>query len=179
MEGNLYADWKSFDHPQLGPVEIGGCLSKNYDSGPASYINVMCLPGPDYERLLANHTKWHLYLVMQSPLVRIVEADVSALDGGYYRIEVLIGNEGFLPTYGTEQALLSKTAKTVEVRLSLEGAELVGGEAVVDLGHLPGHSAAGRAEWVVKGDSGSRAIIEAISQKGGVHTRELELSQHP
>ena len=42
MGGKIFFDWKEFDHPQLGKVEIGEFVSKSYNSTYRSYINVMC-----------------------------------------------------------------------------------------------------------------------------------------
>ncbi len=177
MEGKLFVGWKPYDHPQLGRIEIGGFLNKVYDPSTRTYSNVMCLPGPDYERLLENHTKWHLYLMMQSPLVRVSDVDVTALDEGFFRITAAIENQGFLPTYVTEQALRAETAETVKATISLQGADRVGGTEVVDLGHLPGSSSAKKVEWLVQTTSRNpTAIIKVVSRKGGTHSREVSIS---
>ena len=75
MDGRLFVDWTPFEHPTLGPVEIGGFLWKIYDAKTKTYTNVQCLPGPVWEKTLDNHTKWHLYLIEQSPLLRIANTD--------------------------------------------------------------------------------------------------------
>jgi hypothetical protein len=167
MGGKLFVEWQPFDHPQLGKVEIGGFLNKVYDSRYETYTQVMCLPGPGYDKLLAGHTQWHLFLMLQSPLVRVIDVEAHPLDSDYFRITARVQNEGPLPTNVTHYALEAGLAKTVKAKVKLEDAELVSGPARIDLGHLKGH-AARDVEWVVKATrKGAAVTVEAVSQKGG------------
>lgn len=191
MGGRIFVDWKPYDHPQLGKVEIGGFVRKIYNSNYKTYINLMCYPGPIYEDFLNKHTKWNLYLVSMSPLVRITDITVTPGESGYYKIVASIQNQGFLPTYITQYALRNQTAKTVKATISLAGASLVSGKDKVDLGHLPGNSAAGstrfyrpsavspveEVEWMVKttGEVTPTVVIKAISEKGGTDTKKITL----
>jgi hypothetical protein len=182
LDGRIFINWKPYDHPQLGRVEIGGFLRKVYDPNYKSYTNVMCWPGPEFEDFLEKHTKWNLYLISQSPYVRITEVKLHHEDAGYIKISAGIQNQGFLPTNVTQQAIKNQTAKPVKVTLSLEGAEMVMGKEVVDLGHLPGHtslqpSPVRTVEWMIriKGASTPQAVIKVESEKGGTHTRKISL----
>lgn len=177
MDGGLFVDWQPYDHPQLGPVEIGGFLGKVKNPEYGTYTNVMSLPGEDYERLLDNHTEWHLYLMSVSPLVRIGNVETIPLEDGYYRIRAPVTNTGDLPTYVSRQAILGETAAPVTATLTLDGATLVGGEASVDLGHLSANSTSGAAEWLVRvSGSGATVMITAVSQKGGTDKKTVYLN---
>lgn len=183
LGGKIFMDWKSYDHPQLGKVEIGGFVRKIYDPKYKSYTNLMCYPGPKFEDFLAKHTKWNLYLAAQSPLVRITEAKSHRGEAGYVKISARIQNQGFLPTNVTNQAIKNETAKTVKVTVSLTGAEMVMGKEKVDLGHLPGHtsldpSPVQTVEWMVKttGKGTPTATITVLSEKGGTQSKELKLA---
>lgn len=178
--GKLFAPWQPFDHPQLGKVEIGGFINKVYDPRYKTYTNVMMLPGPQYERLLANHTTWHLFLIAQAPLVRITSLTPSGGENGYFTITADIANEGPLPTNVTEQALTAGLAKAVRATIAIEGGSLVGGPATVTLGHLAGKGSSprsqARATWVVRANAaGATVTVEAVSEKGGTHSRSVPL----
>ncbi len=42
-EGRAFTDWKPFDHPQLGPVEIGGGDFKFHQENlPVGYLPDLC-----------------------------------------------------------------------------------------------------------------------------------------
>jgi murein tripeptide amidase MpaA len=43
MAGAAFVDWQPFQHPQLGPVEIGGWHSKLYQqNAPLTYLRELC-----------------------------------------------------------------------------------------------------------------------------------------
>jgi len=179
--GKLFADWKSFNHPQLGTVEIGGLLGKIYDPTYKTYTNIQVLPGPEYEKRLTAHTNWHLFLISQAPLVRVENVKAVPGDPGYFTVTADVRNIGSLPTYVTEQAVLSGLAKTVKASVTLEGASLVHGAAQLDLGHLKGNgsreASAGKVSWLVKvsGTGKPKATIRAVSEKGGTDSKQLDL----
>ena len=183
MGGKIFIEWKPYNHPQLGQVEIGGFIRKLYNPAYKSYTNLMCYPGPVYEDFLAKHTKWNLYLISMSPYVRITNVEVTPGESGYFKIVASIQNRGFLPTNITQQAIRNKTAKTVKVTISLTGAILAVGKAKVDLGHLTGNtprspSPTNTVEWMVKatGKAAPTVVIKAISEKGGTDTKKLTLA---
>ena len=172
--------WRPFDHPQLGKIEIGGFIGKVYDARYRTYTNTMMLPGPQYDRLLANHTKWHLYLIQQSPLVRITKVSVAGGENGYYTVTADITNEGGLPTHVTEQALEVEIAKPVIAKASVTGGTLVSQPVAITLGRLAekssGARSSDRGSWVVRAGVGTSSVtIEAVSEKGGTHTRTVPL----
>jgi len=184
MGGRIFVEWAPYDHPQLGKVEIGGFVRKLYDPKFKTYTNLMCYPGSKFEDFLVNHTKWNLYLVSMSPYVKINNVNVIPLEAGFFKVTAKIQNQGFLPTNVTQQAVSNRTAKTVNVTLALNGAELIMGKKSVSLGHLPGHTARSSSpvqtvEWMVKasGKKAPTAVIKSISEKGGTHTQKITLKK--
>jgi hypothetical protein len=180
--GRLFVNWKPFKHPQLGDVEIGGFLNKIYDPVHKTYISTMCLPGPDYERQLQAHTKWHLFLISQAPNVQIASVTATPSAGGYFRVTATIENQGPLPTYVTKQALQSEIARPVKATISVSGGTLVSGAATLSVGHLEGNTSrpgTGRAvaEWVVRAESpGATVVVKAVSEKGGTASKQVPLA---
>ncbi len=184
LGGKIFVDWKPFDHPQLGKVEIGGFVRKIYDPKFKSYINLMCYPSPEFEDFLAKHAEWNIYLVSMSPLVRIVDVEVTPLEANYFKVTAKIQNQGFLPTNVTQQAIKNRTAKTVKVSVALNGAELIMGKEKIDLDHLDGHtvrspSPVQEVEWMLKapGRKAFTPVIQVKSEKGGTHARKVTLKK--
>ncbi len=179
--GKLFVNWTPFDHPQLGPVEIGGFINKVYDPRYKSYTSVLCLPGPGYDRQLAAHSAWHLFLIGQSPHVRLTDVTVKPATSGYATVTAHVENVGALPTYVTQQALIGELAKSVTATITLDGASLLGGRPTVHVGHLEGlaNRSGSRAvvEWVVRAERpGASATLKAISQKGGTEERTVPIT---
>jgi hypothetical protein len=176
MDGKIFVDWKPFDHPQLGEVEIGGWVSKVYDPDRGSYTNVMTTPGPVFEEFLDEHSAWNNWMASMSPLLRVTEVTAAPAESGFMKITAKVQNQGYLPTNVTGQAIRNQTAKTVKVSISLEGAELVFGEETVDIGHLVGNrSLPETVEWMIKstGRGMPTVVVTAVSEKGGTHSRTL------
>ncbi len=183
MGGQLFVDWQPYDHPQLGRVEIGGFLRKVYMPRYGTYTSIGCLPGERYDRLLEAHTKWHLYLMEQSPLVRVTETTIEPLNGRLVRLRAHIENTGLLPTYLTQQALEIDIAQPVRAHIELNNAQLISTAAELQLGHLDGGLARSgeRGAWVEwlaelnEGDAAASAVITAVSEKGGTDRKTVEL----
>jgi hypothetical protein len=177
MDGAIFVDWKPFDHPQLGEVEIGGWVPKLYDSARGSYTSVMTTPGPVFDEFLAEHSAWNNWMASMSPLVRVTGISMTEEGGGFYKVTADVQNQGYLPTNVTDQAVRNQTAKTVKVSISLQGAELALGHATQDIGHLAGNrSGPTTVEWMVKatGSGSPGVVVTAISEKGGTHARSLD-----
>ena len=177
MDGKIFVDWKPFDHPQLGQVEIGGFVSKLYDPDRGSYTSVMCTPGSIFDEYLAKHAEWNLWMASMSPLVRVTEVSMTPGDAGYAKVTARVQNQGYLPTNVTTQAIRNETAKPVRVSISLDGAELVFGDQTVDIGHLAGnHAEPVTVEWMIKASGRGQpgVVVTAVSEKGGTDSRSLE-----
>ncbi|MCB9592575.1 MAG: hypothetical protein H6719_07575 [Sandaracinaceae bacterium] len=164
-EPGAILDWKPFDHPQLGAVEIGGI----------EYMTTVRNPP---ERLLAEECDRGFMVAdrlrRSLPTVR-AEARTEALGGGLTRVELMVENLGFLPTSSLQRAETIGMAPPLHARAS--GLELVEGVAHQALGWLDGWGAIqassahhpiyvglpadrghrARAVWVVRGE-GALAI---------------------
>ena len=177
LDGEGFADWTPYDHPQLGPVEIGGWRRKFAAQNPPPHL---------LKRELQLYVPWMLWLAEISPRIVLQDIETTALGSGLFKLTVAVENEGYLPTYITQRALEAEVAVPVRVTLEMSDAELVVGEPRVEIGHLGGaRDARGRAgsaarrrviEYVVRatGD-GARLSITARSEKGGVMRQEVRL----
>lgn len=184
--GRWFVPWKSFKHPQLGPVEIGGLVRK---------FTIMNPP----PKLLEKELKlpWYLYLAEIAPQVKIKETKVSHLDGKAFSLKVTVENQGFLPTNITEWAIKVGLAKPVVVKINLKNAEILEGKEKIRIGHIPGNQTYLRsksfpvnpnrsgialpdnelcANWILK-KTGKNAdvIVTVISEKAGTDSKKVLL----
>jgi len=176
MNGETFVDWTPYNHPQLGEVEIGGFLRKTYDEERGQYNSLMCAPGPVFDEFLQEHTDWNLWMASMSPYVQVTEVTAEEQESGYMKVTAKVQNQGYLPTNVTEQAIRNRTAKTVRVSISLEGAELVFGDKTQDVGHLDGNSAEpATVEWMIRrtGRGQPNVVVTAVSEKGGTDSGRL------
>jgi murein tripeptide amidase MpaA len=138
LNGEGFAPWKPFDHPQLGRVEIGGWKTKfTFQNPPRKYLEAEC------EKL----TRFALAHASTAPRLQ-TNLETEDLAPGLRRIELVVENTGYLPTNITTVAADKKLVKPIEARLYLPpAASLVSGEREVVLGHLAGRSALSSNRW--------------------------------
>ena len=107
--GDELTDWKEFDHPQFGKVEIGGGFKKTFGRVPPRFMN---------EELCHRNMAFTLYQADEMPQVRFGETKVEKLGDGIYKVWVDVANPKVVPT------ILAKAAANNVVRpdlLTLEG----------------------------------------------------------
>jgi hypothetical protein len=106
--GDQYIEWKEFDHPQFGKVELGG-WKKTQGRVPPRFMN---------EELCHRNMAFSLYQADEMPLVKPGETKVEPVGGGVYRVRVDFTNAKLTPT------ILAKAAENNVVRpdlLTVEG----------------------------------------------------------
>ena len=192
LGGKGFVNWMPFDHPQLGPVEIGGWthMYTFRNPPPASFAVTDKARGYLHETI-HNNCIFTLRHAACTPLVRILSTEVDPLGGDLYKVSAVVRNEGYLPTYMTERALERETVTPVRVMLSVpDGVEILMGAATQDLGHLAGrdertatwspwlrqwHTTARKAEWLVRAREPSLLELTADSQRAGVSRAEVQV----
>ena len=112
--GDEYVEWKAFDHPQFGKVEMGGVWKKYQGRVPPRFMN---------EELCHRNMAFSLYQADEMPLIRMGETLVENVGGDVYRVFVDIANPKVTPTIMARAAqnnvvrpdLLLVEGKSVEV----------------------------------------------------------------
>ena len=87
--GDEYLEWKPFDHPQFGKVEMGGVWKKFQGRVPPRFMN---------EELCHRNMAFSLYQADEMPLIRMGETSVEKVGGDVYRVFVDITNPKVTPT---------------------------------------------------------------------------------
>lgn len=182
LGGYGFKEWTSFDHPQLGPVEIGGWDYQFAWQNP---------PGPWLEEVTSGNARFVLRAMKTAPRIEFSDVTAKAIGLGVYTVSAIVRNTGFLPTYVSEAGKKTGAIKPVKVSIApADGAELVTGKRDVEIGHLDGranqHEAASfytaypitsraKVEWVVRQDGGS-VTLTAVSTKGGTVSVDVALA---
>jgi hypothetical protein len=182
LDGEGFRDWTSFEHPQLGPVEIGGWHRTFTWTNP---------PGPMLEEVTSTNAKFVLRAARTAPKLEIRETKVEPLVDGLYKVTVVIQNTGFLPTYVTETAHKAGVSKPIKVEIALaESGAIVTGKPECELGHLDGRANtfgqlsfndvypilnSAKAEWIVRQPAGTSVTVTASTAKAGTARAEITL----
>jgi hypothetical protein len=183
-EGHGYQDWRPFDHPQLGPVEIGGFEFKFSLQNP---------PGPMLEEVASRNGASVKRLLGVVPRIVFDDARAEQVDHGVYRVSALVQNTGFLPTWLSEAGKSAKQIKETSVTISCsDGVELLSDRDELKIGQIDGRASSHesfsffprygngtrkRVSWIVKGDPGAVISLEAESTKAGIARAEVTLPE--
>jgi hypothetical protein len=127
--GRAVRPWEAFEHPQLGPVEIGGIDQR------------VGLFNPPYEQLAEvcrQQAVAFLPVAAMAPAVCIADVEVETVGPGLRRVDLSVENRGYLPSYVLSSARKLDWNEPLYLELSCEGCELVEGPARRTLGHLDG-----------------------------------------
>ncbi|MEZ4389136.1 MAG: M14 family metallopeptidase [Candidatus Krumholzibacteriia bacterium] len=155
MAGEMFQDWRPFDHPQYGPIEIGGWKPHAVRSTPG-----WLLP-----ETLHRNAMFVVWTAMQLPRLKLAAPTVENLGAGLWRVRARAENLGAIASLSANH-LRHRLGRRDLFTLVGEDCEVVSGGLVADryLGrveaadHRPWRletwlegGGAREAEWMVRG----------------------------
>jgi hypothetical protein len=169
--GDAFVDWKKFNHPQYGEIEIGG-FKKNFGRAHPGFLLEQ-----DAHRNMA-FTIYHAY---QTPKLSILDVSEKSLGSGLKEITATIYNERLMPTHSSQDLKFKIERPDL---ISISGANVVAGMIVEDddfnkvkeqvqnpesirVDNIPGMGTI-KVRWIVSG--GGNFKINVDSAKGGKAT---------
>ena len=128
--GRCFPPWRPFEHPQLGPVELGGVDPR---------VGIWNPPLHELATVCTTQANVFLRVAALVPRVRVAHVERHHLPGGITRVEVRVTNDGYLGTYGLPSAKKLDFNEPLYVKARTDGCELVdAGSTYQVLGHLDG-----------------------------------------
>ena len=138
--------------------------------------------GPWIEEMTSSNAKFLFRVMLTAPQLEYREAKAESLGGNLYKVTVLVQNNGFLPSYISEQAKKVGVGKPLEFEIVGEGIEVLSGEPKGELGHLSGRvnqyggmffgggfpiDSRAIKEWIVKAPSDGSVTVTVGTPKAG------------
>lgn len=167
-----YVAWRAFDHPDLGPIEIGGCdVFHTWTNPPASWLKKEVVP----------HAEFAVHQALASPRLVIGELTVESLGANTWRVGVGIANTGWLPTDVSALARKHSMVLPITAEIRVPNGQVVGSPTRVKLGQLEGRAAFRlnggamsdgtpdrvRHEWVVSCAPGTEIEVDVRHHRAG------------
>lgn len=174
-----YIDWYSFQHPQLGKVELGGWNLLRLYNPPDALIEPTVRSQPDFAMACA--------LALPELSIRALRA--TAITAETWRVDLAVQNTGPLPTHVTQKALdrsidlpLCATIRTSAGTVCGDDRVLLGGQlagrswpssgalpstlldSLVGSGQLSDQA---RVSWLVAAPAGTSFTVEASHPRAG------------
>ena len=170
MNGELFVDWHTFEHPTLGQVEIGGWIWRKTSPPEGELIQKECEMGNNFV----------IYLAGLVPKIDVGEFEVIDKKGGIYQLEIAVKNTGFLPT-ATEQARALKIDEPILLEIIPDdNLEIIFGEKKTKLGQIEGYSESPKTTVILRvKDPTQKAVCEVhvSSQKAGRVRKDIIISE--
>ena len=165
MGGRAFVPFHPFDHPELGPVEIGGWK-------PGVRVN------PPFERVGAisqAHLAFLKDLAGKLPRLDLRDPRASAKGPNVYEISATVVNEGYLPT-AIAQGIKTRNAAPILVKIRAPGSKLLAGRATERIETLAGSGGSQGVKWLVLVPEGTKTLtIEASCPKAGRSEKVIDL----
>lgn len=181
-ENSFHVRWETFQHPQLGEVEIGGWDWKFvFQNPPEKFLTA------EIEKVFQGT----LTFAKACPLVKITACNVTKISASQWKVVIDFSNQGYLPTNGTVQAIKTAAARKPRVQLQLAPKQkIISGKAEFEIEHLTGRSARGprtspvwyaemanknecRLEWIIEG--AGPVQIQVNFERAGIIKKEITL----
>ncbi|MBC3539709.1 M14 family metallopeptidase [Rufibacter sediminis] len=167
---DAFVEWKPFDHPTLGKIEIGG-FKKNF---PRAH------PGFLLEEDAHRNMAFTVYQAYQLPQLVIQEVNTRKLSNGLTEVTATVANNRILPTHSSQDLkhrierpdYISLRDSTVVSGMVLESAGANRGKeqklnpARLEIPNVPGMGSV-KVRWIVSATK-PNLLVEVDSRKGGV-----------
>ncbi len=170
--GSAFVDWKEYDHPTYGKIEIGG-FKKNFGRAHPGF-----LLEEDAHRNMA-FTIYHAY---QTPHLVIDEIDEKDLGGGLTQVTAVVTNTRIIPTHASQD--LKNNIERPDY-ISIDGANVQAGMIVknrdmnqtveqkhspakLEVDNIPGMESV-VVRWIISNNDDYTVTVN--SAKGGVASK--------
>jgi hypothetical protein len=163
--GRAFVAFHPFDHPTLGPVEIGGWK-------PGVRVNP---PATRLAPIADAHYRFLEHLTAQLPRLDVSEPAVAPKGNGLFEVSAVVSNKGVWPT-ALAQGKKARAARPVIVQLKAPGARLLTGKPVTRIDALDGGGGNQEVRWLIQAPAELREILIEIScPRAGNLTRIVPL----
>ena len=178
-----YKEFTSFVHPQLGEGEIGGFNPKFVLQNPPKHL---------LKQECEKTTQFMLRYAKVLPQLNVASLKAEKISENCYKVEAVIENQGYLPTYGSQNA--KKLKLDTPVQVTLKNAVCLMGNETQKIGDLEGFasirsdytfyglistgtmpSIMKKTEWLIQAPAGTEIVVEAKHDRAGTASASVVL----
>ncbi len=158
-----FIDWKAFNHPQLGEVEIGGVIPYSYCTPPESMV----------DNLVSKQVPWVFELAGKLPKIKILKVESVNKGSGIYEIKAFVENSGYLP-YPTAAGVRTNKIKPVILSFDNPDLKFLDGKKRMLIKKINGNSSQ-LVRWLVHSEKPGKLklIMETGIGQSGIYEFQL------
>jgi alkylated DNA nucleotide flippase Atl1 len=158
-----FRPWTPFEHPALGPVEIGG-----FD--PLFRVNP---PADRIDPIVEDQVKFVTSLLALFPRLSLGKMTATNVGRGVYEVRATLGNDGVLPAV-TAMGRHNRKPMPLRVELHLPAKDVLQGTRRELVERLDGGGTL-KFRWLIRGKPGDRVTLSLHSARCGNAAVEVEL----
>ena len=163
LDGHGFTPWKSYRHPTLGEVEIGGFTPFTDNTPPESMV----------DSLLNLQLPYVSELVKRLPKLSLSEVKITEKGGGVSQIEAWVTNEGFL-SFPIAMGKRNKVPAPAIMTLEGEGIEILSGKKRTPVGEVGGMKSV-RYVWLVRSPKKGGLTLRLESKQAGNDSEKINI----
>ena len=126
---DAFKPWTKIDHPQFGEVEVGGFNHK--------FLLQNC-PCKFLKEEVEKATKFSLRYLLALPKLNNEDTILTKLADNMYKVEAVIANDGYMPTYLSNEA--KKLKKDESIKVTIENCKVLSKDKTIEIDSLGGYS---------------------------------------
>ncbi len=163
LGGKGFVPWKSYKHPQLGEMEIGGFVPFADNTPPESMI----------DSLLDLHLPFVFELVKKMPLLKISDVKVTEKGGGVFQVEAWVENVNYLP-FTTAMGRRNKIPAPAVLTVEGNGIEILSGKKRTPIENVGGVSSA-KFTWLMLSPKKSTLTLKLETKQAGNDSKKITI----
>lgn len=163
LKGKGFVNWKTFNHPTLGKVEIGGRVPFVSTIPPAGKIN----------KLLKAQVPYILKLTEKLPSIKINSVKIENLSGGVYSVKCWVENTGII-SYPTAMGLRNGRIPPIIVSISGKGIKILEGKKRALIKNIKGLQKK-MVKWLLYAKKPDSVNIKVFTKIAGTDSRTLKI----
>jgi len=163
LDGRGFTPWKSYSHPTLGEVEIGGFTPFTDNTPPESMV----------DSLLNLQLPYVSELVKKLPRLAIAEVKTTGKGGGVYQLEAWVTNEGYL-SFPIAMGKRNKVPAPAILTLEGDAIEILSGRKRTPVGEVGGLKSA-RYIWLVRSPKKGPLTLKLESKQAGNDSETINI----
>jgi len=140
LGGKGFVDWKEFDHPTLGKVEIGGEVPFTENTPPLYMI----------DSLLSAQVPWTFEIIKKLPRLKFLKSKVTAKGAGVFNVDLWIENTGYLP-FPTAMGKRDENPAPAVVEFESGSVKFLSGKKRTPVRSLDGNSVK-KLSWIIQAE---------------------------
>ena len=162
LNGKGFVEWKEFNHPTLGKVEIGGAVPFVDNTPPESMI----------DSLLNLQVPWVFELITKIPDLKILKTETKSVGSGVHELTAWVQNDAYLPF---PTAMGSRNQQPAPAILVIDGnVKFLSGKARTSISKVDGNKSI-KLSWIIQAENPVDITLKIESKNVWGDTKQIKI----